>query len=75
MIRLQYRIDNTAEGSLREMLKLRGQKPDGVLPVLKVRLRRSLIDSGDPEILLDELESRIREMEVEAYDTLKDLGL
>ena len=69
-MRLQWRIDNLDQGPLRDMLKLQQQSPDGVLPVLKVRLRRSLLNGEDgqqpdPEGRLDWLEQRIKEMEKE----------
>ena len=82
LVRLQWRIDNLQPATVREMLKLQQLSPDGVLPVLKVRLRRSLVDGKgmdgedyQPEHRLDWLEGRIAEIEDEAYKSIKDLGL
>ncbi|GMH57872.1 hypothetical protein TrLO_g13683 [Triparma laevis f. longispina] len=60
-----------------EMLKLRKKKSDGVLPVLKIRLEKALLEvsNENPENVFDELLERIEAQESEAYNTLKDLGL
>mmetsp|Transcript_19993 Transcript_19993/g.41803 ORF Transcript_19993/g.41803 Transcript_19993/m.41803 type:complete len:110 (+) Transcript_19993:164-493(+) len=58
-----------------EMLKMEGQSVEGVQPVLKKRLERVIMTSDNAEERFRELEERIRGLEKDAYDTLRDLGL
>ena len=74
---LSQKLSSLPEKHLIEMLKLSSKKSDGVLPVLKIRLEKALleVDEQRPEVVFDELMERIEQQEQEAYNTLKDLGL
>ncbi|GMI07577.1 hypothetical protein TrVE_jg1762 [Triparma verrucosa] len=74
---LSQKLSSLPEKHLIEMLKLSSKKSDGVLPVLKIRLEKALLEVDElrPEVVFDELMERIEQQEKEAYNTLKDLGL